>query len=41
MSRIAGWAGHYMEQMEHNRLVRPRALYVGQKNVDYTPIEER
>jgi citrate synthase len=41
MSRIAGWAGHYMEQMEHNRLVRPRALYVGEKNMDYTPIEER
>jgi citrate synthase len=41
MSRISGWAGHYMEQMANNRLVRPRALYVGQKNQDYTPIESR
>lgn len=41
MSRISGWAGHYMEQMANNRLVRPRALYVGQKNQDYPPIESR
>ena len=41
MSRISGWAGHYMEQMANNRLVRPRALYVGQKNQNYPPIESR
>ena len=41
MSRISGWAGHYMEQMANNRLVRPRALYVGQRNQDYPPIESR
>jgi len=41
MSRISGWAGHYMEQMANNRLVRPRALYVGQKNQEYPPIESR
>lgn len=41
MSRISGWAGHYMEQMANNRLVRPRALYVGQKNRNYPPIESR
>ena len=31
MSRISGWTGHYMEQANNNRLVRPRALYVGAK----------
>ena len=25
MSRIAGWAAHVIEQLENNRLIRPRA----------------
>jgi citrate synthase len=29
MSRIAGWAAHIIEQLENNRLIRPRSLYVG------------
>jgi len=29
MSRITGWAAHIMEQLEHNRLIRPRARYNG------------
>jgi citrate synthase len=29
MSRITGWAAHIMEQLEHNRLIRPRARYTG------------
>lgn len=41
MSRVSGWTGHYIEQFENNRLVRPRALYVGEKNLDWTPVEER
>lgn len=41
MSRISGWAGHFMEQAANNRLIRPRALYVGEKNLDWTPVEER
>lgn len=41
MSRVSGWTGHYIEQAEHNRLVRPRALYTGEKNLDWTPVEER
>ncbi|RNC79678.1 MAG: citrate synthase [Balneola sp.] len=41
MSRISGWTGHFMEQAANNRLIRPRALYVAEKNLDWTPIEER
>ena len=29
VSRIAGWAAHVLEQYENNRLIRPRAEYVG------------
>lgn len=28
-SRIVGWAAHAMEQAEHNRLIRPDAVYIG------------
>lgn len=41
MSRVSGWTGHYIAQAENNRLVRPRALYTGEKNLDWTPVEER
>ncbi len=40
-SRISGWTGHYIEQAENNRLVRPRALYTGKKNLDWAPVGER
>ena len=29
MSRIAGWSAHVIEQLDNNRLIRPRALYKG------------
>lgn len=29
MSRVVGWTSHVLEQMENNRLIRPRANYVG------------
>lgn len=29
ISRSIGWAAHVAEQMAHNRLIRPRAAYVG------------
>lgn len=41
MSRVSGWTGHYIEQAENNRLVRPRALYTGKKNLTWVPIEKR
>jgi len=41
MARISGWTAHYIEQWNNNRLIRPRLLYLGEKNLTYTPIEER
>ncbi len=29
MSRVSGWCAHIIEQLEHNRLIRPRARYTG------------
>ena len=41
MSRISGWTAHYLEQRDNNRLVRPRALYIGDKAKEWTPVEKR
>ena len=41
MSRVSGWTGHYIEQLENNRLIRPRAYYTGKKNLDWIPVESR
>ncbi|HKG12739.1 MAG TPA: citrate synthase [Pyrinomonadaceae bacterium] len=41
VSRISGWTGHILEQYANNRLIRPRAEYVGPRGVRYVPIEER
>jgi citrate synthase len=41
MSRISGWAGHVLEQLDGNRLYRPKADYQGPHNVEYTPIDKR
>jgi citrate synthase len=40
-SRIAGWTAHALEQYAHNRLIRPRAEYVGPEARHYVPIEDR
>jgi citrate synthase len=42
VSRIAGWAAHVIEQHDDNRLIRPRADYIGTEYpAEYTPIEKR
>lgn len=41
LSRIAGWAGHIIEQLADNRLYRPKAAYVGPHAVPYVPISKR
>jgi len=40
-SRITGWCAHVIEQQDHNRLIRPRALYTGPAARDYVPLECR
>jgi 2-methylcitrate synthase/citrate synthase II len=40
-SRIAGWCAHVIEQQDHNRLMRPRALYTGPVRREYVPLDRR
>jgi citrate synthase len=41
LSRTAGWTAHLIEQWADNRLIRPRAQYVGERDRTFVPIEER
>ncbi len=42
ISRIAGWAAHVIEQLDDNRLIRPRADYIGPAYPNpWVPVEER
>ena len=42
VSRISGWAAHVIEQLDDNRLIRPRAEYIGPEYpARYSAIESR
>ncbi|KZK22543.1 citrate synthase [Staphylococcus pseudintermedius] len=41
VSRTSGWTAHILEQLRDNRIMRPRATYIGDVNRKYVPIEER
>ena len=42
ISRISGWAAHVVEQLDDNRLIRPRAEYIGPEYPSpYIPMDER
>jgi len=41
VSRVSGWIAHILEQYENNRLIRPRADYVGPERLAYVPVQER
>jgi len=41
MSRVAGWTAHVLEQYADNRLIRPRADYVGPQGLKWVAIGER
>ena len=41
ISRVSGWTAHILEQYENNRLIRPRAEYVGPTDQVVIPLDER
>jgi citrate synthase len=42
VSRVSGWTAHVLEQYANNRLIRPRAEYIGPSYPQpYVPIEDR
>lgn len=41
VSRTSGWVAHMLEQYQDNRLIRPRAEYIGPLNRKYEPLNER
>jgi citrate synthase len=41
VSRISGWTAHVLEQYADNRLIRPRAEYVGPRRRAFVPIDQR
>jgi len=41
VSRVGGWMSHALEQLDDNRLVRPRSRYVGASDRAWTPVDER
>lgn len=41
VARVAGWSTHAIEQLRHNRLIRPTAIYEGHRNLDFVPLASR
>jgi len=41
VSRVTGWGAHVIEQLDHNRLIRPRANYIGVPPRAWTPLDKR
>jgi 2-methylcitrate synthase len=41
MARITGWTAHIMEQLAHNRLIRPLSVYNGPGQRSVVPLAQR
>jgi 2-methylcitrate synthase/citrate synthase II len=41
VSRVTGWSAHVIEQLDNNRLIRPRSNYTGPAARGWKPIEAR
>jgi citrate synthase len=41
VGRAPGWLAHVLEQYSDNRIIRPRAEYVGPQKAEYIPIDRR
>jgi len=41
ISRTSGWVAHVLEQYANNKLIRPRAEYIGPRDQHYVGVENR
>lgn len=41
VSRISGWCARVLEYFRDNRIFRPRAMYVGPRELTYVPMDKR
>ncbi|WP_165220315.1 citrate/2-methylcitrate synthase [Aquisphaera insulae] len=41
MARVAGWSAHVIEQIDHNRLLRPRGRYIGPTHRQIREVDDR
>ena len=41
VSRVAGWTARVLEYLQKNRIFRPRAMYSGEFEREYVPLEKR
>lgn len=41
VARTAGWCAHVIEQLDHNRLIRPTAKYTGPQRRTWIPLDAR
>jgi citrate synthase len=41
VARVAGYLGHYLEQMQDNRIFRPTQEYLGPHDAPYVPVGKR
>ncbi|MBN2331951.1 MAG: citrate/2-methylcitrate synthase [Deltaproteobacteria bacterium] len=41
VSRVAGWTARVLEYLQKNRIFRPRAMYTGDFEQEYVPLEQR
>lgn len=41
ISRVAGWTAHCLEQLAHNRIIRPTSEYIGSRDRRWVPLDAR
>lgn len=41
VARVVGWSAHIIEQLDHNRIMRPRGIYKGPELRKWKPLPER
>jgi 2-methylcitrate synthase/citrate synthase II len=41
VARVVGWSAHVVEQLDNNRLIRPRAIYKGPAPRKWKPVAQR